>query len=64
MPASVQYLTNEAGDKTGVLLSITDYEQLIEDLSDLAAVADRKSEETIPHSQFLDELRHDGLIPA
>ena len=64
MPTSVQYLTNEVGDKTAVLLSITDYERLMEDLSDLAAVADRKSEETTPHSEFLDELRHDGLIPA
>jgi len=35
----VQYVTNEKGEKTGVLLKLSDYEQLVEDLHDLAAVA-------------------------
>lgn len=64
MPSTIQYLTDEDGRKTGVFLSIADYEQLIEDLDDLAAVADRKSESTTPHSQFIEELKTDGLLRA
>jgi len=62
MATGVQYLTNEAGHKTGVLLSISDYEQLLEDVQDLAAVADRRDEATIPHDQFLQELKADGRL--
>lgn len=62
MGAALQYLTDEAGHKTAVILPIADYEQLLEDISDLAAVADRREEPTIPHDQFLQELRKEGIL--
>ncbi len=62
MPSSVQYLTNEKGERTAVVLSLADYEELMEELSDLAAIADRRSESTIPHTEFLEELRQDGIL--
>lgn len=63
MGEAIQYLTDESGHKTAVLLPIADYEQLLEDLRDLAAVVERREEPTIPHDQFLQELKKDGLLP-
>ena len=62
MSEALQYLTDEAGKKTAVVLPITDYEKLLEDLDDLAAVAERREEPTIPHDQFKTELKRDGLL--
>lgn len=58
----LQYLTDEKGRKTAVVLPITEYEKLLEDLDDLAAIADRRQEPTIPHEQFKAELKRDGLL--
>jgi hypothetical protein len=59
---TVQYLTDEHGERTAVVLPISDYEKLLEDLDDLAAVAERRDEKTIPHKQFVAEMRRDGAI--
>ncbi|MBI4622116.1 MAG: hypothetical protein HY736_02705 [Verrucomicrobia bacterium] len=45
-----------------MVLPISDYERLIEDLADLAVVAERRDEPTIPHAQIVDELKRDGLF--
>jgi hypothetical protein len=63
MGGALQYLTDEAGHKTAVILPMADYEQLLEDINDLAAVADRREEQTVPHHQFVRELKKDGLLP-
>jgi len=60
---NTQYVTDEQGRKTGVLLSIDRYEKLLEDLEDLAAIAERRSETTINHAELIEELRRDGLLP-
>ena len=57
-----QYVTNQAGEKTAVLLPISAFEELLEDLEDLAAVAERRDEETIPHEQLIKELKSDGIL--
>lgn len=44
------------GERTAVVLPISDYEKLLEDLEDLAVVAERRGEPTIPHEQFVSEL--------
>jgi len=44
MSDSVQYLTDDRGERTAVLLSISAYEKLLEDLDDLAVVAERRDE--------------------
>jgi PHD/YefM family antitoxin component YafN of YafNO toxin-antitoxin module len=58
----IRYVTNKAGDKTAVILSIEDFQELMEDIEDLAAVAERREEPTIPHEQLLAELKEDGLL--
>ena len=56
MATSVQYITNQKGKKTAVVMPIADYEKLMEDLDDLAVIADRHDEPTIPHDKFKAEL--------
>jgi hypothetical protein len=58
----LQYVTNQAGEKTAVILPINEFEELLEDLQDLAAVAERRAEPTISHEELIAELRKDGLI--
>ena len=62
MTTSVQYITNQKGKKTGVVLPISSYEKLLEDLDDLAVIADRRAEPTISHDKFKAELKRDGLL--
>jgi len=59
---SPQYVTDEKGKKKSVILSISTFQELIEDIEDLAAVAERRDEPTISHQKFLAELKNDGLI--
>jgi PHD/YefM family antitoxin component YafN of YafNO toxin-antitoxin module len=54
-----QYLVDAKGNKRGVLLSIERYEQLTEDLHDLAVVAERRMEEPIS----FDEMKRRLKIP-
>ena len=61
---STQYVTDDKGKKTAVLLPIEKYEKLLEDLEDLAAIAERRSEPTISHDELIEELKRDGLLPA
>lgn len=42
-----QYLVDASGKKTGVILSLKRYQQLLEDIHDLAVVAERRDEGTI-----------------
>jgi hypothetical protein len=42
-----QYITDAQGKKLGVILSIQQYQQLMEDLHDLAVVAERHAEEPV-----------------
>jgi hypothetical protein len=58
----VKYITDGRGERTAVVLPIADYEKLLEDLDDLAVVAERRDEPTIPHEQFVSELKRDGLV--
>jgi hypothetical protein len=57
-----QYVTNADGEKTAVVIPIGTFQQLLEDLEDLAAVAERREEETISHADLMAELKADGLL--
>ena len=46
MSESLQYLTDEHGERTAVVLPISEYEKLLQDLEDLAVVAERRNEST------------------
>ncbi len=59
---TVQYITNEEGKKTGVILAIEEFEALMEDYIDILTLLEREDEETISHEEFLAELEaEDGV---
>lgn len=58
----LQYVTNDAGEKTAVILPIDRFQELIEDIEDLASAAERRDEPTVYHKDLIAELKRDGLI--
>lgn len=60
--SQAQFLVDDKGRKTGVLLSLKQYEKLLEDLHDLAVIAERKSEKPMPLEDLKRRLKKDGLI--
>jgi len=57
-----QYITDANGNRTGVILSIERYEQLIEDLHDLAVIAERRNETPISFEEVKRRLERDGFF--
>lgn len=57
-----QYVTDEKGNKTAVILPIEEFEELLEDLQDLAVLAERRDEPTIPYKEVIARLKRDGYL--
>ncbi len=62
MPPKVQYITDSEGNKTGVILSLEEFENLIEDTHLSRVYRETKDEPRRPFSEFVDELRAAGEI--
>jgi hypothetical protein len=58
----VQYVVDEKGDRTAVIVPIGEYEELIEDLHDLAIIAERREESTVSLHELRKKLIKDGLL--
>ena len=56
MNAQPQYITDANGERTAVILPLADYLELIEDLEDLTAIAERKDEPSKPLDAALAEI--------
>ena len=57
-----QYIVDVNGNKTAVILSIELYEQMLEDIHDLAIVAERRSEASISLAEMKKRLNsHETL---
>lgn len=54
-----QFLVDTRGKKTAVILPIKQYEQLMEDLHDLAVVAERRNEKPISLEEMKRRLKKD-----
>ena len=50
------------GQKTAVILDINEYEELLEDLHDIAIVAERRDESAIDFEALKNRLKADGLL--
>lgn len=57
-----RYLTNRQGKRTGVVLSLKRYSRLMEDLHDLAVVAERRDEKPLSADDMKNRLRKRGLL--
>lgn len=58
-----QFLTDDHGQKVAVVIPIADFEELMEDLADLAAVAERRDDDRISLADLKTQLISDGLLP-
>lgn len=56
------YVVDDTGQKVSVILPVSEFEGLMEDLEDLAALAERRDEPTIPHDDVMSRLKADGLL--
>ena len=57
-----QYVTDSDGHKTAVLLPFEEFQELLADLSDLAAIATRINEPTQSLSSLKSEFTANGLL--
>ncbi len=57
-----QYIVDDTGRKTAVVIPVEDYEDLLEDIHDLAVIAERKDEPTISLEEMKRRLKADGLL--
>ncbi len=57
-----KYLVDENGQKTAVVLPVDEYEELLEDIHDLAVIAERKDEPTTSFDELKKRLEADGLL--
>jgi hypothetical protein len=46
------------------ILPIEKHEKLIEDLHDLAVIAERKDEQTVPLDEIIENLKKQGILPS
>ena len=56
------YIVDKKGKKTAVIIPVDEYDELMEDIHDLAVVAERKEEDTISFSELKKKLSKDGLL--
>ena len=57
MNIHTKYITNDDWKKLSVVLSIEEFEEILEDYEDLAIVAQRKDDKLTSHEDFLEELK-------
>jgi len=57
-----QFILDKSGKKSFVILPVEEYDELMEDLYDLAIIAERKDEPTISFEEFEKRLKGSGLL--
>ena len=57
-----QYIVDEQGRRTAILLPIEEYEELLGDIHDLSVIAERRDEATVSHDEVKKALKEDGLL--
>ena len=57
-----QYQTDAQGKRTAVVVPLADYERLLEDLHDLAVVAERRDEPSLDEAALKRRLAEGGSV--
>ena len=60
--AKIEYITDANGNKISVIIPVKKYEEILEDINDLLAFAERQNETTISFDQLKKSLKLDGFI--
>ncbi len=59
---SPKFIIDKNGKKVSVILTIEEYNELLEDIHDLKVVMERREEETMSIDNLKDSLKRDGTI--
>ena len=62
MPQQDTFIIDKKGNKTGVILSIEDYNEFLEDSHDLSIIAERRDEPSISIDELKNRLKKDGIL--
>ncbi len=62
MAVQEQFVVDAKGRKTGVILSVRRYQRLMEDLHDLAVVAERRLEQPVSFEEMKRRLKKDDAL--
>ena len=57
-----QYVVDNNGSRTAVILPVEQYEHLLEDLHNLAVVAERREEKPLDMKEMKRRLKEDGIL--
>ena len=60
--SQTRYIIDENGQKTAVVLPIEEYEELLQDLYDLAVIAERRDEDELTFEEIKERLKKNGLL--
>jgi len=58
----VRYLVDKKGNKTDVVLTLEEYEELIEDIHDLSVALERQNDQRMSMRELEERLREDWLV--
>ncbi|MCI5066658.1 hypothetical protein MRY87_13130 [bacterium] len=58
----IQFITDEDGNKKSVVIPVEAYEEILEDIQDLVAIAERSGEDSVPLEDLIKSLKSDGLL--
>jgi hypothetical protein len=61
-PSKIRYIVDDKGKRTEVVLPVEEYEEILEDLHDLAVIAERRDEPTLSFEELKQKLKADGLL--
>jgi tRNA G26 N,N-dimethylase Trm1 len=59
-----RYVDDEKAERKAVIVPIEEHEKPIEDLHDLAVIAERKDEQTVPLDEIIEKLKKHGFLPS
>ncbi len=58
----MRYVVDRRGKKQGVILPLSQYKQMLEDLHDLAVVAERRKEKSVSLHEMKRRLKRNGSL--
>jgi len=58
----IRYIVDDKGERTEVVLPLEEYEEMLENLHDLAVIAERRDEPTVSFEELKKKLKADGLL--
>jgi len=62
MNVQEQFIVDMQGKKTSIILPLNRYQRLMEDLHDLAVVAERRDETSVSLQEMKRRLKKDGIL--